>query len=151
MGSSRAVRTAGVGWWGRPAPVAVLLCAAAGWAGVVAVSHQMGAMPGTMGLDLVAFCVVWSLMMAAMMLPGVAPFASFYTRTFTQHREWRLIVFASGYLLVWAAAGVPAFGLAWVADQLVTHHATAATALAVLVFVVCGVYQLTALKDQCLA
>ena len=151
MRSSRSDHTAEVGWWGRPAPVVLLSSAALGWAGVVLVSHRMGAMSGTMGLDLVAFCLVWSLMMAAMMLPGVAPFASFYTRTFTENRESRLILFASGYLLVWAAAGVPAFGLAWVADRLVTDHATAATALAISVFVVCGVYQLTGLKDRCLA
>jgi len=111
----------------------------------------MGTMPGTMGLDLAGFCGVWTLMMAAMMLPGVAPFASFYTRTFTAHRERRVVAFASGYVLVWAAAGIPAFGLAWIANRLVAGHATAATVLAVCIFVACGLYQLTALKDRCLA
>jgi predicted metal-binding membrane protein len=86
-----------------------------------------------------------------MMLPGVAPFASFYTRTFTERRAQRVAAFASGYLLVWAGLGVPAFGLAWIADRLVGHHAGAATALAALVFVACGVYQFAPLKDTCLA
>ena len=140
-----------VRWLNRRAPVVVLLAAAVAWAGVIVFWHNMGAMPATMGLDLVGFCGVWTLMMAAMMLPGVAPFASFYTRMFTAHRERRVVAFALGYVLVWALAGVPAFGLAWIADQLVTDHATGATMLAVCIFVASGVFQLTALKDRCLA
>lgn len=139
------------GWRSRPAPALLLLSAAGAWIAVIAVWRNMSATPGTMGLGVVAFVGLWTLMMAAMMLPSVAPFASFYTRTFTAHRDRRLVAFASGYLLVWAAAGVPAFGLAWVADRLVVDHATAATALAALVFLACGVYQLTPLKDRCLA
>ena len=129
----------------------LLLSAATAWIAVAALRHGMGAMPGTMGLGVIAFLGVWTLMMAAMMFPGVAPFASFYTRTFTEHRERRLLAFASGYLLVWAAIGLPAFGAAWIADRLVADHATAATALAAIVFLSCGVYQLTPLKDRCLA
>jgi predicted metal-binding membrane protein len=83
--------------------------------------------------------------------PGVVPFASFYTRTFTERRERRVLAFASGYLLVWAAIGLPAFGLAWIAGRLVADRPGAATALAALVFLSCGVYQLTALKSRCLA
>jgi predicted metal-binding membrane protein len=137
------------GWRSRPAAALLLLSAAGAWIAVVAVGHGMGAMPGTMGPG--AFVGVWTLMMAAMMLPGVAPFASFYTRTFTEHRQRRLLAFASGYLLVWAAIGLPAFCLAWIADRLVADHATAATALAALVFLSCGVYQLTPFKNRCLA
>jgi predicted metal-binding membrane protein len=129
----------------------LLLLAAVAWATVFAISRGMGAMSGTMGLDVVAFVGVWTLMMAAMMLPGVTPFASLYTRTLTEHRGRRMVAFVSGYLLVWAMIGLPAFGLAWVADRLVTDHAPAATMLAALVFVSCGVYQLTPLKDRCLA
>jgi predicted metal-binding membrane protein len=103
---------------------ALLLSAAVAWAAVVAVGRGMGAMSGTMGFSVLAFVAVWSLMMAAMMLPGVAPFASFYARTFTEHRKRRLFAFASGYLLVWAAVGLPAFALAWVVDRVVADHAT---------------------------
>ena len=56
-----------------------------------------------------------------------------------------------GYLAVWAAAGVPAFGLAWLAGWLTGKHPGAAHALAVVVFAACGVYQLSRLKDRCLA
>jgi len=136
-------------WWSA-APLLALFAAAA-WVAVVVIGHDMGAMPGTMGLGIIAFVGVWTLMMAAMMLPGVSPFASFYTRTFTEHRRRRILAFASGYVLVWAAIGLPAFGLAWIADRLVADHPTAATALAVVVFMACGIYQLTPFKDRCLA
>jgi predicted metal-binding membrane protein len=43
-------------------------------------------------------------MMAAMMLPSAAPFASLYSRTFTDGRGSRLGAFASGYLIVWTLA-----------------------------------------------
>jgi predicted metal-binding membrane protein len=46
---------------------------------------------------------------------------------------------------------VPAFGLAWVAAELVGAHPGAATAAAVVIFAACGLYQLTPLKDRCLA
>jgi predicted metal-binding membrane protein len=133
-------------------PASLLLVAAAGaWVGVVVVARHMGSMPGTMGLDVGSFVAVWVLMMAAMMLPSVAPFASLYARSFGDNRGPRLAAFASGYLMAWTLAALPAYGLAWLADQLVGHHPTAATALAVAIFAACGAYQLTPLKDRCLA
>ena len=134
-------------------PTASILLVAAGgaWIGVVAVWHHMGSMPGTMGLGVISFVAVWALMMAAMMLPSVAPFASLYTRTFGDDRAWRLTEFTSGYLMVWILAALPAYALAWLADELIADHPSAATALAVAIFAACGVYQLTPLKDRCLA
>ena len=135
----------------RPAAASLLLAAAGAWIGVVAIRRGMGAMPATMGLGVIAFVGVWTLMMAAMMLPGVTPFASFYTRTFTEHRQRRLFTFAAGYLLAWSALGLPAFGLAWITERLVADDATVATGIAALIFLSCGVYQLSPLKDRCLA
>jgi predicted metal-binding membrane protein len=135
-----------------PPPASLLLVAAAGaWAGVVLVARDMGSMPGTMGLGAGSFAAVWALMMAAMMLPSVAPFASLYSRTFTSGRGWRLAAFSSGYLIVWTLAALPAYGLAWLADLLAGGRPTAARALAVAIFAACGTYQLTPLKDRCLA
>lgn len=111
----------------------------------------MQGMPGTMGLGLVAFLGAWTLMMTAMMLPAVAPFASFYTRTFTEHRTRRLAGFGAGYFVVWAATGIPAFAAATAGERLTNHHRSVATVVAVAVFVACGLYQLTPLKDRCLA
>jgi predicted metal-binding membrane protein len=133
-------------------PASLLLIAAAGaWAGVVLLARDMGSMPGTMGLGAGSFGAVWALMMAAMMLPAVAPFASLYSRTFTGGRGSRLAAFASGYLIVWALAALPAYGLAWLAGRLAGGHPAAATVLAVAIFAACGAYQLTPLKDRCLA
>jgi predicted metal-binding membrane protein len=129
----------------------LLVLGAGAWVAVVAVARHMGAMPGSMGLGLAAFVALWLLMMAAMMMPGVAPFASFYARTFTRHRHARLVAFVSGYLLVWTLAALPVYGLARAADTLVADHRGPATVLAGAVFVMCGAYQLSPLKDRCLA
>ena len=133
-------------------PTSLLLLGASGaWVGVVVVARHMGPMPGTMRLGLGPFIAVWALMMAAMMLPSVAPFASLYTRSFTDNRGRRLVALASGYLLVWTLAAMPAYGLAWLADRVATGHQAGATGLAVVIFAACGIYQLTPLKNRCLA
>jgi predicted metal-binding membrane protein len=134
-----------------PSASLVLLAAAVAWAGVAVVARHMGSMPGTMGLGIGVFVAVWALMMAAMMLPSVTPFASLYWRTLPDWRYWRLAAFACGYLIVWTLAALPAYGLAGLAGWLVAGHRAVATVLAVAIFAACGVYQLTPLKDRCLA
>jgi predicted metal-binding membrane protein len=104
-----------------------------------------------MGLGIGMFVVVWALMMAAMMLPSVTPFASFYIRTFTDKRILRLLALAMGYLLVWSLAAIPAYALAWLADRAIARHPAVSIAMAVMIFGACGIYQLTPLKDRCLA
>ncbi len=130
---------------------AVLLLAAAGaWAATVLLASGMSGMTGTMGLDLLLFIPVWTLMMAAMMLPSVAPTASLYARATGGHRTARFPGLVFGYLAVWAAAGLPAYGLARLAGWLVGQHPAVAHGLAVAVFAGCGIYQLSGLKDRCL-
>ena len=129
----------------------VLLIAAGAWVVVVWPLGGMGAMPGTMGLGFWSFLGVWTLMMGAMMLPSVSPLAALYVRGFTAARRGRVSALLVGYLVVWAAVGVPAYALAWFADRVVAGHAISAAAFAVALFVACGVYQLTPLKDLCLA
>jgi predicted metal-binding membrane protein len=111
----------------------------------------MAGMTGTMGLGLAAFVAIWTLMMAAMMLPSVTPTASLYVKTFRDNRAMRTAGLVAGYLAIWAAAGLPAYGLAWLASWLTGMHPGAAHVLAVAVFASCGVYQLSSLKDRCLA
>jgi predicted metal-binding membrane protein len=139
---------------------ALLLIAAVGaWAATVALARGtagMTGMTGTMGLGLVAFVPVWTLMMAAMMLPSVTPVATLYARaiqgnTVPGNRAARIAGLVLGYLAVWAAAGLPVFGLAWLAGWLAGRHPGAAHVAAVAVFAACGAYQLTSLKDRCLA
>ncbi|MBV9383274.1 MAG: DUF2182 domain-containing protein [Streptosporangiaceae bacterium] len=134
--------------------VALLLVVAAGaWAATVAVARSMGmaGMTGTMGLGLAAFVAVWTLMMAAMMLPSVAPTASLYARTVRSNRAMRIAGLVAGYLAVWAAAGLPAYGLAWLTGWVTGRHPSAAHALGVAAFAIAGAYQLSWLKDRCLA
>jgi predicted metal-binding membrane protein len=129
----------------------LLLLSAAAWAATVVIARGMTGMSGTMGLSFLLFLVVWTLMMAAMMLPSVAPLASLYARSISSSRTARLAGVVAGYLLVWAAAGVPAYALAALTGWLDSHHPAAAHGLAIGIFAICGVYQLTGLKDRCLA
>ncbi len=129
----------------------LLILAAGAWAATVTLARGMTGMTGTMGLGLALFVPVWTLMMAAMMLPSVVPTASLYAKTFRDNRAARTAWLVMGYLAVWAAVGVPAYGLAWLGGWLVGMHPTVAHVLAVAVFAACGVYQLSSLKDRCLA
>jgi predicted metal-binding membrane protein len=132
-------------------PASLLLVVAAGaWVAVLAMAGGMQDMTGTMGLPFGDFVAVWALMMAAMMLPTVAPFAGLFTRTFGTHRTRRTAQLAGGYLLVWTLAGVPAYVLAWLAGSLAEGRPAAARVLAVAIFAGCGIYQLTPAKERCL-
>jgi predicted metal-binding membrane protein len=138
-------------WLARTQTSALLFLAAAAWAATLVLARGMAGMTGTMGFGIAAFVAVWTLMMAAMMLPSVAPLASLYARSVTASRTTRLGALVLGYLLVWAVAGVPAYGLAWLTSWLDGHHPAAAHGLAIAIFAACGVYQLTGAKDWCLA
>jgi predicted metal-binding membrane protein len=140
-----------VRWLAKPETAALLLLAAAAWAVTLVLAGNMSGMTGTMGLGIGTFVAVWTLMMAAMMLPSVAPTASMYVRTMTGPKATRLTSLTIGYLVVWAAAGLPAFALAWLANWLDSHHPGAAHGAAIAIFAACGIYQLTNLKDRCLA
>ena len=108
MGGVAASRTI---WRLTPQAAVLLIAAAIAWVAIIAWSQQSGPMTGNMGLALPAFLVAWTVMMAAMMLPSVAPVASLYARSISGRRGLRLTLFTSGYLIVWAAAGVIAFAL----------------------------------------
>jgi predicted metal-binding membrane protein len=134
-----------------PETAVIALLAAGAWVGTVALTRGMGSMTGTMGLSAWAFVPTWTLMMAAMMLPAVAVTGSIYARTILTNRPARLTGFVGGYLVVWAAAGLPALGLAALAGRLASDRPGIAHGVAVATFAVCGLYQLTPLKDRCLA
>jgi predicted metal-binding membrane protein len=117
---------------------------------VWATDMGMGAEPGTMGLGLAGFVLIWTLMMAAMMLPAIAPLVTLYARTVRDHRPARLGAFGSGYVLAWASTGFVAFALASLFDTLADDRPTIAQAAAAGAFAVCGIYQLTPMKRWCL-
>jgi predicted metal-binding membrane protein len=125
--------------------------AAAAWVATFALSRGMSSMTGTMGMGTLEFVPAWTLMMAAMMLPAVGVTGSIYARTIVTYRVARLGGFLSGYLVVWALSGLPALALARLAGELTTSRPAVSHALAVGLFALCGIYQLTPLKDRCLA
>jgi predicted metal-binding membrane protein len=104
--------------------------------------------PGTALGTLGWFTGVWAVMMAAMMLPSLAPTAAVYA-ALVRREPSRVLLFASGYLLVWSAAGVAAYGLfelgkSLFADALAWHRGGRWLAAGVLVLA--ALYQLTPFK-----
>ena len=142
-------RQLGVPW------LAVAVLAAAAWVVTFILARTMGNGPGTMGLALLPFLGLWVVMMAAMMLPSVAPVGVLWTRLITgasagPARALRMGLFLSGYLLAWAVAGVVAFAALAGAGRLLTASPAAAKWLGVAIFITAGVYQFTPWKDWCL-
>jgi predicted metal-binding membrane protein len=135
--------------------IAVAALAAVAWAVTVTLARNMGNGPGTMGLTLLPFLGLWMVMMAAMMLPSVAPVAVLWTRVISgvsagRGRLLRMSAFLAGYLLAWAVYGAVAFAALAGAGRLLTASPTAAKWLGVAIFIAAGSYQLTPWKDWCL-
>jgi predicted metal-binding membrane protein len=128
----------------------VLLIAAVAWVAVVIQARGMMAMGATMGLGLAAFVPLWTLMTAAMMLPSMAPVAVLYERAVSDHRALRLAAFASGYIIVWGLAGMPAFAIGSYVSSVAMDHPSYARFIAAGIFLVVGLYQVSSLKDRCL-
>ena len=104
---------------------------------------------GTLGW----FLGIWVVMMAAMMLPSVAPTVALYSRMTRQRSPLSPLLFAAGYLVTWAGAGLVAFTLAatvsrFSGDALAWDRAGRWVAGATLV--VAAGYELSPLKNVCL-
>jgi len=130
---------------------ALLLIAGGAWLALALLARSMGLMPVTMGIAMPSFVVMWTLMVAAMMVPSITPLASRYLRTIESPRSFGLLGFTAGYLGLWAATGVLAFALAWLAGGIAATSVQAAMATAAAIFAIGGIYQFTPLKDWCLA
>jgi predicted metal-binding membrane protein len=99
------------------------------------------------------FLGVWTVMMAAMMFPSVAPTVALYSRMTRTRRPLLPLAFTSGYLLVWIAVG----GVALVLADLAGRFAGDAFAwtrlgrpLTVATLLVAAVYEFTPWKNACL-
>jgi predicted metal-binding membrane protein len=105
---------------------------------------------GTLGW----FLGAWVVMMAAMMFPSVAPTVALYSRMTRARSALAPLVFCAGYLFVWAAVGLLAFAIAvaggWVAGG-VLLWGRAGRWVAGATLLVAAVYELTPLKNVCLA
>jgi predicted metal-binding membrane protein len=128
------------------------LAAVAWWSTV----DRMAGMDAGPGTDLGAlgwFVGVWVVMMAAMMFPAVSPTVALYARMTRHHGLSRSLLFTGAYLLVWAAAGVAAYGLFRLGKDVLGARLawhTAGQWFAGGVLAVAALYELTPLKLACL-
>ena len=130
------VALAAIGWW---------------WT-----AHEMQDMDGGPWTELGSagwFLSVWVVMMAAMMLPSVAPTVALYSNLKHTRALGAPLLFTSGYLLVWSAVGLCTYLLARIGaepsgDVLAWDRAGRWVAGATLL--VAAAYELTPLKDVCL-
>jgi predicted metal-binding membrane protein len=145
-----AAREALPGW------VALLAVAALAWRRTLADAAMMGDAPGTMGMPLLPFLAMWVPMMAAMMLPAITPAATLWVRSIARSdsgfgRLVRLVAFAGGYLVVWSAAGLLAFALMRPVERMLDAGLASGRTIAAVVFALAGLYQLSPLREACLA
>jgi len=113
----------------------------------------MDAGPGTDLGTLGWFAGVWVVMMAAMMFPSVAPTVALYARMTRRRGLSRSLLFTGAYLLVWAVAGVAAYGVFRVGKVAFgTEFAwgNGGRWVAGGVLVVAAIYEVTPLKYACL-
>ena len=133
--------------------VAVLAAAGIAWWATASRMAGMDAGPGTSLGTLTWFVGVWALMMAAMMLPSLAPTTAVVSALTSRRDPSRWVLFVAGYMLVWTAAGVLAYGLFTVGQNVFGHQLAwhrAGRWLAAGVLVLAAAYELTPLKRACL-
>jgi predicted metal-binding membrane protein len=119
----------------------------------------MMAMSPTMGMGALLWLAIWVAMMIAIMFPTAAPMILVFGQVHAgrRQREQSFIptwVFVSAYLLVWALTGVLAYGAAVLAERVAGQSPWVmanAGRLGGLVLIAAGLYQLSPLKQVCLA
>jgi predicted metal-binding membrane protein len=114
----------------------------------------MDAGPGTPLGALGWFLGVWVVMMAAMMLPSVAPTVALYERMARRRWSGASLLFAAAYLVVWSAAGLLAYGTFELGRSALGHQLgwhSGGQWVAGGILVVAAAYELTPLKHACLA
>lgn len=139
----------------RPGLVALLVALAGlAWWSTARLMAGMDAGPGSDLGTLGWFVGVWVVMMAAMMFPAVSPTVALYARMTRRRGLDRPLLFASAYLIVWAAVGLAAYGVFragsnWFGSQLAWN--AGGRWIAGGVVAVAALYELTPLKNVCLA
>ncbi|MFJ1975507.1 DUF2182 domain-containing protein [Streptomyces sp. NPDC087903] len=133
----------------------IVLIAVLAWVLTVGQALDMGIEPGTMGMALPLFLLLWLAMMAAMMLPSVAPVAVTWAKGIARQsggatRALRCTEFVAGYLIVWTAIGLLAYGALALTGDLVDRDPDAGKWIGAAAFALAGLYQLGPLKNICL-
>jgi predicted metal-binding membrane protein len=109
--------------------------------------------PGTPLGSLGWFVAVWTVMMAAMMLPSLSPTAALYSRITRSRAPIAPLLFTSGYIATWAAAGLLAFAISDAAHRLLGAQISwerGGRWVAGAILLAAAAYELTPLKNVCL-
>ena len=118
-----------------------------------------GMAPSWNAIDAIVLFVMWSAMMAAMMIPGASPMITAFA-TINHRRQARAApyvptaAFLLGYLIVWAGFSVIATALQWLLQTIgliTTMMQSSSYYWSAALFVAAGLYQLSPLKEMCLA
>ena len=139
-----------------PVGIAAVLLGLALVSWIVTVDRMRGmdAGPGTDLGGLGWFLGIWVTMMAAMMLPSVAPMVLAYARVGrARPTSAPTAVFVAGYFAAWTAYGVAAYGVFRLVDAVDMGALAwdgAGPYVAGGAIVAAGLYQLTPIKDVCL-
>jgi predicted metal-binding membrane protein len=117
-----------------------------------------GMEPSWTPLDAVLVLLMWSSMMAAMMVPGASPMVTAFA-TINRRRRQRsapsvsTAVFLVGYLVAWVGFSLAATGLQWLLQAtglLTTMLQSTSPAWSGTLFLAAGLYQFSPLKERCL-
>jgi predicted metal-binding membrane protein len=128
--------------------LALLAVAGLAWWDTASRMAGMDASPGVALGSLGWFAGVWMTMMAAMMLPSLAPAAAVFAAAVRREAS-RLVLFVGGYLFVWSVSGLAAYGLFELGRDILSasltwHHGGRLLTGGVLALA--AIYQLTPLK-----
>jgi predicted metal-binding membrane protein len=101
-----------------------------------------------------AVFIMWSVMMAAMMLPAATPMVSVFGSLNKRRGEaGRTAAFVAGYVALWTAFGAAATAAQWALQRnglLSPMIVSMSPALSAALLIVAGVFQFTPLKHVCL-
>ena len=128
---------------------ALVAAAVGGWWWTIGHTEGMDGGPWTALGAFGWFVGVWLVMMAAMMLPSVAPTVLLYGRMQGERSLACTWAFVGGYLVMWVAVGVSAYGASRTAGDALAWNRTGRW-IAGAVLVAAALYELTPLKDVCL-
>jgi predicted metal-binding membrane protein len=117
-----------------------------------------GMEPSRTPLDILLLLLMWSSMMAAMMVPGASPMVTAFATINRRRRERSAPyvstpVFLLGYLLAWAGFSLAATGLQWLLQTiglLTTMMQSTSFSWSGVLFLAAGLYQFSPLKGRCL-
>jgi len=152
----------------------VLLVAAAAWAFTVNQAMMMDEMEAAMWRDMnmsmngmepswtpvdaLLLLVMWSAMMAAMMVPGASPMITAFATINRRRRERSAshvptAVFLLGYLIAWVGFSILATALQWLLQKtglLTTMMQSTSYYWSAALLFAAGLYQFSPLKERCL-